>query len=117
MGAGRFCFGVVLITGGHEARAARQRPVIRPRQYRVHIAAQNQYHQTLMPPAACVLPRCGKGGLTRVMIDTDLRACRAVLFDFDGVIADTMAANFQAWRSAFLDLQETLRLSRRTPRV
>ncbi len=35
---------------------------------------------------------------------TDVRACRAVLFDFDGVIADTMAANFRAWRSAFLEL-------------
>ena len=34
---------------------------------------------------------------------TDVRACRAVLFDFDGVIADTMAANFRAWRSAFLE--------------
>ena len=34
---------------------------------------------------------------------TDVRACRAVLFDFDGVIADTMAPNFRAWRSAFLE--------------
>jgi beta-phosphoglucomutase len=28
--------------------------------------------------------------------------CRAVLFDFDGVIADTMQANLAAWQQAFL---------------
>ena len=38
------------------------------------------------------------------MNSADFRACRAVLFDFDGVIADTMAANFWAWKSAFAEL-------------
>ena len=27
--------------------------------------------------------------------------CRAVLFDYDGVVADTMDANLRAWRQAF----------------
>lgn len=38
-----------------------------------------------------------------------LMPCRAVLFDFDGVIADTMSANFRAWRHAFLDLGVEIR--------
>ena len=38
------------------------------------------------------------------MAASKFRACRAVLFDFDGVIADTMDANFRAWRSAFAEL-------------
>lgn len=30
--------------------------------------------------------------------------CRAVLFDFDGVIADTMQGNLRAWQAAFAEL-------------
>ena len=34
----------------------------------------------------------------------DLGAYRAVLFDFDGVVGDTMHASLRGWKQAFLDL-------------
>ena len=33
-----------------------------------------------------------------------MKNVKAVLFDFDGVLADTMQDNFQAWKKAFADL-------------
>jgi len=35
--------------------------------------------------------------------------CRGVLFDFDGVIADTMQANLRAWQRAFQDFEAHIR--------
>lgn len=35
--------------------------------------------------------------------------CRGVLFDFDGVIADTMQANLRAWERAFQDFEAHIR--------
>ena len=65
MGAGRFCFGTALITGGHETRPARQCPFIRPKAIPAFTLLRKiNTHQALIPPAACVLPRCGKDSLT-----------------------------------------------------
>lgn len=56
------------------------------------------------PHALFQFGQFGQNRLTRGMDATDVQAYRAVLFDFDGVIADTMGANFRAWRSAFFKL-------------